>query len=145
MLSESTTIEPNDLENLLKAATNAGKKSYSPYSNFRVGAAALSENNEIFSGCNIENRSYPAGVCAEITAVSKLISSGAKKIKAIAVVGLDSSDFLPPCGVCRQFITEFGNDFPIVMADKTGNYKIVSSADLLPADSLHNLKKYEIK
>lgn len=145
MLSESTTIEPKDLENLLKAAADAGKKSYSPYSNFRVGAAALSENNEIFSGCNIENRSYPAGVCAEITAVSKLISSGAKKIKAIAVVGLDSSDFLPPCGVCRQFITEFGNDFPIIMADKTGNYKIVSSADLLPADSLHNLKKYEIK
>lgn len=145
MLSEPNTVENEDLEKLLKAAAEAGEKSYSPYSNFRVGAAALSENNEIFSGCNIENRSYPAGICAEITAVSKLISSGAKKIKAIAVIGLDSDDFLPPCGVCRQFITEFGNDFPILTANKFGDYKIVSSTDLLPSDSLHDLKKYETK
>lgn len=141
MVSESNAIETEDLEKLLKAAAEAGKKSYSPYSNFRVGAAALSENDEIFSGCNIENRSYPAGICAEISAVSKLISSGAKKIKALAVIGLDSADFLPPCGVCRQFVTEFGNDFPVLMANKSGNYKIVSSPDLLPADSLHDLKK----
>ena len=68
-------IETEDLEKLLKAACIAGEQSYSPYSNFRVGAAVLSENGEIFSGCNIENRSYPAGICAEFTAVSKLISS----------------------------------------------------------------------
>ncbi|MCH5149233.1 MAG: cytidine deaminase [Spirochaetales bacterium] len=141
MVSNTHPIKTEDLEKLLKAAAEAGKKSYSPYSNFRVGAAALSENDEIFSGCNIENRSYPAGICAEITAVSKLISSGAKEIKAIAVIGLDSEDFLPPCGVCRQFITEFGNNFPILMANKAGNYKVVSSTDLLPSDSLHDLKK----
>lgn len=145
MVPEANQIKTEDLEKLLDVAAKAGKNSYSPYSNFRVGAAALSENGEIFSGCNIENRSYPAGVCAEITAVSKLVSSGAKKIKAIAVIGLDSEDFLPPCGICRQFITEFGNNFPIVMANKTGDYKVVLSTDLLPADSLHNLRKYEIK
>ena len=134
-------IETEDLEKLLKAACIAGEQSYSPYSNFRVGAAVLSENGEIFSGCNIENRSYPAGICAEITAVSKLISSGVRKIAAIAIVGLDSEEILPPCGVCRQFMTEFGNDFPVLMANKDAKYKIVSVADLLPSDSLHDLKK----
>ena len=58
-----------------------------------------------------------------------------------AIVGLDSEEILPPCGVCRQFMTEFGNDFPVLMANKDAKYKIVSVADLLPSDSLHDLKK----
>lgn len=145
MPNENIPIKNEDLESLLNIAADAAKQSYSPYSNFRVGAAVISENRKIFSGCNIENRSYPAGICAEITAISKLISSGEKKICAIAVVGLDSDNFLPPCGVCRQFMTEFGNDFPVLMANKKMEYQIISVAQLLPSDSLHDLKKYEIK
>jgi cytidine deaminase len=141
MSVEYNQVKIEELEKILEAASEAGKYSYSPYSNFRVGAAVMSENGEIFSGCNIENRSYPAGICAEISAISKLVCTGKRKIRAVAVVGLDSDDFLPPCGVCRQFMTEFGNDFPVICANKKGEYRIFSVSDLLPSDSLHDLKK----
>lgn len=109
-----------DVQNLLNSAIKAREFAYCPYSKFQVGAAILTENNEIFTGCNIENGAYTAGLCAERTAVSKAISEGQTNFKAIAVVA-QQENFTSPCGVCRQFISEFAkdNDIPIFLAKPT--------------------------
>ena len=129
-----------EIKNLLEKAKKAAEKSYSPYSNFRVGSSVLTTEGKIFTGTNIENRSYGGTICAERVAVSKAISEGYKKIKAICIVGLDSLEILPPCGICRQFITEFGREIKVIMANKNLEYKIVLSKELLPYDSLFDLK-----
>ncbi|KAL5279840.1 CDA.2 family protein [Megaselia abdita] len=108
-----------DVQNLLNAAIKARENAYCPYSNFPVGAAILTENNEVFTGCNIENGAYTAGLCAERTAAAKAISEGQTTFKAIAVVAQQES-FTTPCGVCRQFISEFASkDIPIYAAKPT--------------------------
>lgn len=103
------------------AAIKARENAYCPYSKFPVGAAILTENNEVFTGCNIENGAYTAGLCAERTAAAKAISEGQIKFKAIAVVALQENGFTTPCGVCRQFISEFAlnGDVPIYLAKPT--------------------------
>ena len=129
-----------DVKNLLNKAKKAAKNSYSPYSKFKVGAAVLTSNGKIFTGTNIENRSYGATICAERVALSKAISEGNKNIEAICIVGINTSEILPPCGICRQFITEFGNDIDVIMANNILDYKIVKIKDLAPYDSLFELK-----
>ena len=111
---------------LLEKAKKTAENSYSPYSNFRVGSSVLTIEGKIFTGTNIENKSYGTTICAERAAISKAISEGYKNFKAICIVGLDSTKFLPPCGICRQFIAEFGNNIEIIMANKNLEYKIVS-------------------
>ncbi len=112
-------------------AVRASEKSYSPYSNFKVGAVLLTQDGQIFTGCNIENSSYSLTMCAERTAFFKAISSGFRDFKAIAVAGSSDGDFsVPciPCGACLQVMAEFCNDdFMIVLAD--GVYKL---SDFLP-------------
>ncbi len=115
---------------LIQKALEAQKKAYVPYSNFRVGAALLTEDGEIFTGCNIEIASYSPTICAERTAIFKAVSEGHKKIKAIAIVG--DSDFTYPCGVCRQVIREFGKDATIIIANSEEEYKEYKIDDLLP-------------
>jgi len=115
---------------LIKKALEAQKKAYVPYSNFHVGAALLTENDEIFTGCNIEIASYSPTLCAERTAIFKAISEGHKKIKAIAVVG--DADFTYPCGVCRQVIREFGKDAIIIIANSEDEYREYKLEELLP-------------
>ncbi len=97
-----------DYKELIDRAIKARELSYSPYSHFRVGAALLTRDNEIFTGCNIENASYSETVCAERTAIFKAISSGKRDFIAIAIVGgIDKiSDFTYPCGACRQVMSE---------------------------------------
>ncbi|MBR1591764.1 MAG: cytidine deaminase [Ruminococcus sp.] len=116
---------------LFKAAVQASRNSYSPYSKFRVGAALLTENGNIFTGCNIENASYSLTICAERTAVFKAVSQGEKSFKAIAVAGSADDDFAkpcPPCGACLQVLSEFcTDDFIIILSD--GEYKL---SDFLP-------------
>lgn len=119
-----------DEKKLIKEALKAQKIAYVPYSGFRVGAAVLTEEGEIFSGCNIETASYSPTICAERTAIFKAISEGNRKIKAIAVVG--DSDFTYPCGVCRQVIREFGKDAIIIIANSEENYKKYTLDELLP-------------
>lgn len=95
---------------LINKAVDALKFSYSPYSGFCVGAALLCDGGKVYTGCNIENSAYSATVCAERTAFAKAISEGEKRFSAIAVVGgknAEITDFCPPCGVCRQVISEF--------------------------------------
>ena len=104
---------------LVKAAVAAMEKSYSPYSGFKVGAALLAGDGRVFVGCNIENASYPAGICAERTAIGNAVSAGAREFLKIAIVGGKNgeiNDYCPPCGICRQVLSEHcGGDFEILL------------------------------
>ncbi len=118
------------IKELIEKAREAQEKSYSPYSNFRVGAAVLIDG-KIYSGCNIEIASYSPTICAERTAIFKGISEGGKKIEKIAIVG-DNLDTYP-CGVCRQVIREFASeDVEIIIANSIDDYKIYSMEEILP-------------
>lgn len=127
--------------NLIRLANEAAKKAYAPYSNFRVGAALLCADGSIFTGCNVENRSYGLTNCAERTALYKAVSEGHTDYRAIAIVSPDAQDPLPPCGACRQVLSEFSSDLKIYYADKEGNCVESSIEHLYPADSLHHLGK----
>ena len=118
---------------LIKEAIKAKDNAYAPYSKYRVGAAIETNNGNIYTGCNIENSSYPIGVCAEKVALSKAISNGDNKaFEAIAIVS-DGDDYPTPCGGCRQFLSEFvGSDFKVILAKSIEDYKIVDFAELLP-------------
>ena len=106
---------------LITKAVEAMEKSYSPYSDFKVGAALLSKSGKVYTGCNIENASYSPTCCAERTAFFKAVSEGEKDFTAIAVVGGKNgeiSSMCSPCGVCRQVMAEFcGKDFMIILSD----------------------------
>jgi len=119
-------------QELIAAAKQARKKAYVPYSNFAVGAAILTEDDQIYTGCNVENASYGLSNCAERTAIFKAISErGEIKLKAIAVVG-DTEGPCSPCGACRQVISEFGDDdLEIVMTNLEGDTLIKSISELL--------------
>jgi cytidine deaminase len=119
------------IRELIKKAEFARKNSYSPYSNFSVGAALLTEGGQIFTGCNIENVSYGLSNCAERTAIFKAVSEGYRNFKAIAVVA-DTENPVPPCGACRQVINEFGENILVIMANLKGDYKEIISRELLP-------------
>lgn len=119
-----------DVQQLIECAIEARKQSYSPYSNFAVGAALLCEDGTIFKGCNIENASYGLTNCAERTAIFKAISEGYRKFKALAVVA-DTEGPCAPCGACRQVMAEFKIPL-IIMGNLMGNIKIVTIEELLP-------------
>ena len=97
-----------NLTALVAASSSAYQRAYAPYSNFRVGAALLDENNTLHSGCNVENSAYPIGCCAEQAAVAAMILSGGRFIKDI-VIQADKNNPCPPCGACRQVIAEHSN------------------------------------
>ena len=111
-------------DEIIKKAIEARENAYVPYSKFKVGAALLTEDDTIYTGCNIENASYGATNCAERTAIFKAISEGHKKIKAIAVVG-SFEEYTYPCGICRQVISEFANgNIDIIIVKDKNNYEI---------------------
>ena len=124
------------INELIKYAMEASKNSYSPYSNFKVGAALLTKDNKLYLGCNIENGAYSPSICAERVAFSKAISDGAKEFKAIAIVGGlngEFKDFCSPCGVCRQVMKEFCDDnFMIYLGNDKLEYKKYTLKELLP-------------
>jgi cytidine deaminase len=99
---------------LLEMAKSVRERSYSPYSKFKVGAAIMFDNGEIVCGCNVENASYGASLCAERNAMSTAVSQGLKKPIAIAVAGNDGV-VCPPCGICRQFLMEFNPDIAVIL------------------------------
>ena len=121
---------------LVIEAINAMKNSYSPYSDFKVGAALLTANGKVYTGCNIENVAFGPSICAERVAFFKAISEGEKSFSKIAVVGGKAgviSSPTPPCGVCRQVMREFCNDdFEILIVRENENYDKVLLKDLLP-------------
>ena len=121
---------------LIEKAIEARKFAYAPYSEFCVGAALLCKDGTIYTGCNIENASYGAVNCAERTAIFKAVSEGAGDFVAIAVVGGKQGepiDFCPPCGICRQVMTEFCDldRFKIVLSDGSDE-KIYSLREMIP-------------
>jgi len=118
-------------QDLVEKAAQAKKEAYAPYSNFRVGAALMTEDGEIFTGCNIENVSYSLTNCGERTAVFKAVSEGKRKFKAIAI-STDTKEITSPCGPCRQVLLEFGENIDVVMANVSGDYKVCKVKELLP-------------
>lgn len=119
----------NEIE-LAKLAHQAKKNAYTPYYNFRVGAALLCDNGKVFTGCNIENAAG-VGICAERVAIAKAISDGEKNFVAIAIAG-DGEDFLYPCGVCRQYMIEFSTDMIVINQNKDGEIRQIPLHELLP-------------
>jgi cytidine deaminase len=121
-----------DYKKLSKIAIDARENAYVPYSKFKVGAAVITEDGSIYTGCNIENASYGATNCAERTAIFKAVSEGHKKIKAIAVVG-DMSTNTYPCGICRQVIVEFATeDIQIILVKNEEEYVVKTMEEILP-------------
>ena len=128
LIEQNNEIKEDINEVLVKAAIDATKYAYVPYSNFRVGAAILAENGKIYTGCNIENASYSPTNCAERTAIFKAVSEGVTKFKKIAVVGGPNGNlenYCPPCGVCRQVISEFADeDFELILGTSENTYAV---------------------
>ena len=116
---------------LFDAAKAARENSYSPYSQCRVGAAVRTVGGQVYAGCNVENASYGATVCAERVAIQKAVSEGHVKIREVMVV-TDATPPWAPCGMCRQVIAEFGEDVQVHMANLKGEAKTVSFRDLFP-------------
>lgn len=116
---------------LVDACLEAKNNAYAKYSNFRVGAALLSEDGRIFKGCNVENVSYGLTICAERTAYVKAVSEGVQKFKGIAVCTDVKKKLVSPCGACRQFMSEF-NDIEIVMTNNEKERKETKLSELLP-------------
>ena len=117
-------------ELLVKKALDARENSYSPYSKYRVGAALLCDDGTVYTGCNVENASYPCGICAERNAMSTAVSGGHRSFSKIAIAG--SSDVIcTPCGMCRQFMYEFNPNLTVLCAGSGGDFVSKSLKDLL--------------
>jgi cytidine deaminase len=121
-----------DLTALIAAAKAARANAHAPYSRFRVGAAVRDETGRIHAGANVENAAYPEGLCAEAAAIAAMVTSGARRIEAIAVLA-DGPVLCAPCGGCRQRIREFaGPDTVIHLCNPNGLQRSVTLGELLP-------------
>lgn len=135
-----------DNKKLIQQAFQAQQYSYSPYSGFKVGAALLSKNNTVYTGCNIENASYSPTNCAERTAFFKAVSEGQTEFDKIVIVGNESStpkgdgQYCAPCGVCRQVMAEFCDPktFQVILAISEEHYKQYTLEELLPLSFTKN-------
>jgi len=116
-------------ERLIQAALQARHHAYTPYSHYRVGAAVLLASGAIIAGCNVENASYPATICAERVALTSAVAQGHKDFVAIAVA---TSNGGTPCGICRQVMAELGPEMKVYISDDAGNYQTTTVMALLP-------------
>lgn len=116
-----------DWDDLRQAAREARSNAYAPYSSQRVGAAVLA-SGRVFAGCNVENASYPVGLCAERAALAAAVSAGCRELRAVAIV---SDRGFPPCGMCRQALAEFSPDVPLLLVGDDREVE-TSLARLLP-------------
>ena len=116
---------------LIKIALSVREMAYAPYSKFAVGAALLSPDGEVFSGCNVEGASYGNTICAERTALVKAVSGGRRVFTKLAVAGAGKK-FCTPCGICRQMLYEFSPELIILCANEDGEYEEHSLKELLP-------------
>lgn len=114
---------------LMEAARRVREKAYAPYSHFQVGAALLSRDGRVFTGVNLENASYPAGLCAERAALAAAVTAGARDFAALAVC---ADGQVTPCGLCRQALAEFG-DMDLLCAGPSGEPRRYRLSELLPA------------
>lgn len=130
-------MEKELIQKLIRAASEALKKAYAPYSGFQVGAALLDADGTVFTGCNIENAGFTPTNCAERTAFFKAVSEGAREFTAICVVGGKDGvleQYAPPCGVCRQVMMEFCDPerFLIILAKGASDYQVFTLKELMP-------------
>jgi len=116
---------------LIEAARQARVKAYVPYSHFPVGAALLTDDGTLYTGCNIENASYGLANCAERTAIFKAVSDGHHRIATIAVIA-DTDGPVSPCGACRQVMSEFGPEARVILASTRGQVRETTVRELLP-------------
>ena len=126
-----------DKKQLIRLALESLKNSYAPYSGYNVAAAVLCSSGKIYTGVNVENASYPAGICAERNAISHAVACGEKEITAIAIAGganYCASDYCPPCGICRQVMREFCDPekLTVIFARSETDYKEMTLEQLLP-------------
>ena len=127
-----TNMISENFEKLFNAAKMVRDNAHVPYSNFKVGAAFLTEDNAIISGCNVENAAYPQSQCAEASAIGNLVSQGFSKIKEVVVIG-SGSLLCSPCGGCRQRLREFASlETQIHMCNSDGHLKTSTLKELLP-------------
>ncbi|MDR2193543.1 MAG: cytidine deaminase [Treponema sp.] len=131
---------PCTLEELFAEARKAAAFAYAPYSRFRVGAALLGADGRIFTGCNVENRSFGLTICAERGAVMYAVSRGCRSFTAIAIAAPDSPVPVPPCGACRQVLSEFMSpDARVYYGGSSAGRVDLTLGALYPFDSLHDL------
>lgn len=136
-MERTIDLQEIPVKELIQSAMEARKKAYAPYSGYQVGAALLTNELRIYTGCNIENAAYSPGICAERCAIAKAVSEGWQRWRAIAIVGGRGEkelDYSYPCGVCRQVIREFTDPehFVIVVAKSTEDYRVFLLKELLP-------------
>lgn len=122
-------ITKNQKQQLLKLASEVRKQSYSPYSNYKVGAALLAKSGKMYIGSNFENAAFGAGVCAERVALGAALSAGEREFLAICICGQNYN--IIPCGICRQSLSEF-NDIEVICCDEHGNIQEYNLSDILP-------------
>lgn len=116
-------------QELVAQALDARERAYAPYSEYRVGSAVLAADGTVYLGCNVENASYPATICAERVALSNAIVAGQRDLVAIAVATRDGG---APCGICRQVMAELGGAMTVYIVDAGGNFRITTVQALLP-------------
>lgn len=124
-------VTPELLERLVDAAKRARENAYAPYSEYRVGAALATEDGTIFSGCNVENASYGATICAERGAIARMVASGGSSPIACAIVTAGPNP-AAPCGICRQVLAEFAKDMTILLVGDDDQRVETTLAELLP-------------
>ena len=117
-------------EELYEKARTASEFAYAPYSKFKVGAALLTKTGEVFTGVNVENASYGGTICAERTAAVKAVSEGFREFVALAVASSEGEAW--PCGICRQFLFEFGDDLVVITGKDAAHLEVCGITDLLP-------------
>lgn len=123
-------MRTEEIVRLVRHAMDARLHAYAPYSHFPVGAAALTLDGRIFTGCNVENAAYPAGLCAERNAVGSAVAAGVTEFRAVALCG-SLSEYTAPCGLCRQFLAEFRVPL-VICARSEEDYIIMTEEELLP-------------
>jgi cytidine deaminase len=116
---------------LIKAARTVRDNAYAPYSDFKVGAAIVAEDGNIYVGCNVENASYGLTICAERSAIASLIACGNRFPVSIAIVAKEGV-LCPPCGACRQTLMEFNPNLEIILESNNNDYKLFKLSDILP-------------
>lgn len=123
-------LKPHEIDRLVRAAIDARDQAYAPHSHFYVGAALLLPDDEIISGCNVENASYSLCICAERGAAVTAVARGYRKWRAVAIATVGG---VTPCGACRQFLSEFGLDLHVIMVNVLdGSRRSMTLAQLLP-------------
>ena len=130
-MTETHKASDAQIAQMIEVANKAKENSYSPYSKFRVGAALLCKDGSIWPGANVENCSYPAGTCAERSAICCANANGHRDYVSILITSDIKDDFISPCGICRQAIAEFGN-IEVIMTTANGGIKKMHISELLP-------------